>query len=208
MFLRCQSRSTPDRLRCAIVFAMRPDLIKASKYLSFVLRHRPDAIGLQLDEQGWATVDELIAAAARHGETLGLDVIRQVVAQNDKKRFALSENERRIRAVQGHSVEIDLRLQPQPPPPHLFHGTATRFLDSIRAQGLRSGDRQHVHLSADEETAVQVGARHGTPVVLAIDTSAMQRARHVFYRSENGVWLTDAVPAAFIAFPTDPIARR
>jgi putative RNA 2'-phosphotransferase len=187
---------------------VRPDLLEASKYLSFVLRHRPDAIGLQLDEQGWASVDELIAAAARHGEALSLDVIREVVAQNDKKRFALSEDERRIRAVQGHSVAVDLQLQPQAPPPQLFHGTATRFRDAIRAQGLRSGDRQHVHLSANEERAVRVGARHGTPVVLTIDTEAMERAGYLFYRSESGVWLTDAVPAAFIACPSDVVGCR
>ncbi len=180
---------------------MQDHLVKASKFLSFVLRHRPEAIGLQLDEEGWADVDALITAAARNGETLTLPLIRDVVEQNDKKRFAFSEDGRQIRAVQGHSVDVDLRLEPQEPPAQLFHGTATRFLDSIRAQGLIKGSRQHVHLSATEETAVRVGARHGKPVVLTIDTAAMRDARFVFYCSENGVWLTDAVPAEFITFP-------
>jgi putative RNA 2'-phosphotransferase len=183
------------------VRAVQGDLTSASKFLSFVLRHRPDAIGIELDSNGWVGLDELIAAAASHGETLSRDLIRQVVEQNDKKRFALSEDGERIRAVQGHSVSVDLQLEPTDPPRELFHGTATRFLASIRTEGLRSRSRQHVHLSADHETAVSVGSRHGKPVVLIVNASDMVAAGHKFYRSENGVWLTESVPAEFIVFP-------
>lgn len=180
---------------------MQRELIQSSKFLSFVLRHRPDAIGLVLDAEGWAGVDELIARASEHGEQLTVELIRKVVAQNDKQRFALSADERRIRAVQGHSIEVDLQLVPQIPPAILFHGTATRFLASIREHGLQGRGRQHVHLSPDAETAVRVGSRHGKPVVLEVSAAAMHAAGHQFYLSENGVWLTDAVPVEFIRFP-------
>lgn len=186
---------------CHSEHAMDADLVHASKFLSYVLRHKPEAIGLRLDDEGWADVDELIANAARNGERLTREVIGHVVAQNEKKRFALSDDGTRIRAVQGHSIAVDLRLEPVAPPERLFHGTATRFLDSIRQQGLRGGARQHVHLSADHDTAVAVGQRHGKPVVLEIDAARMAAAGHAFYRSENGVWLTGAVPVEFITFP-------
>jgi putative RNA 2'-phosphotransferase len=180
---------------------MRDDLVHASRFLSFVLRHRPDAIGLTLDAEGWADVRSLLAAAATHGEPLTLELIRQVVAENDKKRFSLSPDESRIRAVQGHSVPVDLQLQPVQPPARLYHGTATRFLPSIREHGLRSGSRQYVHLSISEDAAVEVGRRHGKPVVLTIDAGRMGGAGYRFRVAENGVWLTDAVPVEFILFP-------
>jgi putative RNA 2'-phosphotransferase len=180
---------------------MRDDLAKHSKFLSYVLRHKPDAVGIVLDEEGWADIDALIAAAATHGEPLTRELIQQIVDENDKKRFAISADGRRIRAVQGHSVSVDLKLTPQTPPAQLFHGTATRFVQSIRAEGLHSSNRQHVHLSPDEKTAVHVGSRHGKPVVLIVNSGAMHAAGHVFYFSANGVWLTEAVPAQFITFP-------
>ena len=176
---------------------MRSALTKTSKFLSFVLRHNPQAIGLQLDEQGWASVDELIAAATERGTKLSREMIRDVVATNDKKRFALSEDGSRIRANQGHSVKVDLGLEPVTPPEFLFHGTATRFMTSIRTQGLKPSGRHHVHLSPDRETALKVGSRHGVPVILRVEAGRMHAEGAVFYRSENGVWLTDRVKPCF-----------
>lgn len=174
-------------------------LVSASKFLSLVLRHQPELIGLELDANGWVDIDTLIARAAPK-RRLDRARIDAVVAANDKQRFAISADGRRIRANQGHSVAIDLALPPATPPQRLFHGTATRFVDSIRIEGLKPGSRQHVHLSRDVDTARKVGSRHGRPQVLRVDAAAMAAAGHVFHVSENGVWLTAAVPAAFIDF--------
>ncbi|GAB7129281.1 RNA 2'-phosphotransferase [Silvimonas sp. JCM 19000] len=179
---------------------MSSRLESQSKFLSLVLRHKPEQIGLTLDANGWADLDELIELARQYGAQLDRPTVLEIVATSDKKRFALNEDQSRIRASQGHSVAIDLALAPVEPPAMLFHGTATRFVDSIREQGLRPGSRQHVHLSQDVATATTVGARHGRAVVLTVDTAAMQRDGKVFYRSENGVWLTLAVPPQYIDF--------
>lgn len=179
-------------------------LERTSKFLSLVLRHQPEAIGLTLDDGGWVEVDRLIAQAVAHGKPLDRELLEEIVATNDKKRFAFSPDGRRIRASQGHSVRVELGLSPQTPPATLFHGTATRFLASIEAQGLVPGSRQHVHLSADVETAERVGARHGKPLVLPIQAAAMHRDGHVFFLSENGVWLTDAVPVRYIELQREP----
>lgn len=181
---------------------MTPSLVHHSKFLSLVLRHQPDKIGLVLDGSGWANVEELLERAAEHGRSLTREILEQIVAENDKQRFILSDDGRRIRANQGHSVKIDLALMPVEPPATLYHGTATRFIESIRATGLNSGSRQHVHLSADEVTATKVGQRHGKPVILLIQAVAMHAAGHAFYLSANGVWLTGRVPVEFIDFPT------
>ncbi|HEX5740957.1 MAG TPA: RNA 2'-phosphotransferase [Pilimelia sp.] len=170
--------------------------ITVSKRLSYVLRHRPDSIGLTLTPDGWTTVDALLAALAAHGTVLDRARLAHVVATNDKQRFHLDGD--RIRAHQGHSVPVDLALPPVPPPDALYHGTAARHLRSIRGAGLRRGRRHHVHLSADSATARRVGARHGVPVVLRVDAAAMAAAGHVFHRSANGVWLTDAVPPTYL----------
>ena len=180
---------------------MDASLVRTSKFLSKVLRHAPESVGLRLDEAGWVDVDELLAAAGRAGVALDRPTLERVVAENDKQRFALSPDGVRIRASQGHSVTVELGLEPVVPPDVLFHGTADRNLDSIRAQGLVPGRRTHVHLSADEATAVNVGRRHGRPVVLRVRAGEMHRAGHPFYRSDNGVWLTGAVPPAHIDFP-------
>lgn len=177
---------------------------RISKFLSYVLRHRPDAIGLRLDGQGWACVDELVEKANACGDvTLDRARLREVVENNDKKRFSLSEDGARIRAAQGHSVRVDLALEPAEPPEHLFHGTATRFLDSILREGLRPQQRQYVHLSKDPATAADVGRRYGRPVVLTVSARAMHERGFTFYLAENGVWLTDAVPPGYIHRPTD-----
>ncbi|MBX9623145.1 MAG: RNA 2'-phosphotransferase [Gemmataceae bacterium] len=180
------------------------DLVRVSKFLSLVLRHKPHEIGLALDPNGWADVDELIRLANVAGRRLDRPLLERVVAENDKKRFAFSDDGRRIRASQGHSVEVELDLPPVAPPDLLYHGTATRFLPSIRATGLRPGSRQHVHLSADETTAATVGRRHGEPVVLVVRAGEMAAAGFPFYRSVNGVWLTERVPAEFLTFPGSP----
>ncbi len=177
---------------------MERRLIQVSKFLSFVLRHRPEEVGLEFDENGWADVDELIAAAGRHGRQLTRALVEEVVEKNDKKRFTLSADGKRIRAAQGHSRPVDLGLPPVEPPEILFHGTATRFLESIMRDGLSPGQRQHVHLSPDEQTATAVGRRHGKPVVLRVRSGEMHRRGHQFYLSENGVWLTDHVSPGFI----------
>lgn len=172
--------------------------VKVSKYLSKHLRHQPERIGLTLDEGGWVEIDTLIAAAAAHGFRFSRTELDHVVAANDKKRFAVEGT--RIRASQGHSIEVDLGLPPATPPQYLYHGTVARNLESIRAAGLRPMNRHDVHLSADRETATRVGARRGRPVVLTVDAAAMHRAGHVFHVSANGVWLTPAVPSEYLRF--------
>lgn len=179
--------------------AAMTDLVSASKFLSLVLRHQPEVIGLSLDAEGWADIDELIHLAHGH-KPLTRALIEAVVANNNKQRFAISADGQRIRARQGHSIEVDLGFVPVAPPAQLYHGTATRFVASIQRDGLVKRNRQHVHLSADADTATTVGSRHGTPVVLIVHAAAMAAAGHAFFRSENGVWLTDAVPAALIDF--------
>jgi putative RNA 2'-phosphotransferase len=174
--------------------------VKVSKYLSKHLRHQPERIGLRLDEGGWVAIDTLLEAAAAHGFRLTRDELVHVVATNDKQRFAIDGA--RIRASQGHTVEVDLGLPPAAPPPYLYHGTVARNVGPIRSEGLRPMDRHDVHLSADRETAVRVGARRGSPVVLAVDAAAMHRAGHVFHVSANGVWLTRAVPPSYLRFPS------
>jgi len=182
--------------------------VRISKFLSLVLRHKPEAVGLSLDSGGWVAVEELIAAAQRASVRLDRDVLRQVVMQNDKQRFALSDDGQRIRANQGHSLPVELGLVPLPPPEWLFHGTATRFVESIKRQGLLPGKRTHVHLSPDEHTAVAVGKRHGKPVVLTIQAAQMHQRGCDFYRSDNGVWLTRTVPAEYIVVPSTSDSRR
>lgn len=175
------------------------NLVSTSKFLSLVLRHQPEIIGLSLDDAGWADIDVLIRLSQPH-RPLTRALIEQVVEENSKQRFAISEDGRRIRANQGHSIEVELGLQPLAPPTRLYHGTATRFVDAIRREGLVKRSRQHVHLSADADTATAVGARHGKPAVLIVRAGEMAAAGHAFFRSENGVWLTDAVPVGFIDF--------
>ena len=172
-----------------------------SKFLSLVLRHRPESIGIDLDAQGWTPIEALIAKAHRQGTEISESELRQVVAESDKQRFAVSEDGMRIRANQGHSVPVDLALNLQTPPAVLYHGTVARFLESIRRQGLIQGQRHHVHLSPDRDTAVKVGSRRGKAVVLEIDSQQMHKGGSVFYLSQNGVWLTDCVPAGYITFP-------
>lgn len=179
-------------------------LVEASKFLSFVLRHQPEAIGVALDTDGWSNVNELIAGAARQGKQLSRALIEQVVATNNKRRFELSGDGQCIRAVQGHSTRsVQRQFEPRQPPEVLFHGTArhgtaSRFVAAIDREGLKPGSRHHVHLSADEQTARAVGIRYGLPVVLVVDAARMHAQGFVFHQAENGVWLTARVPPAFL----------
>ena len=172
--------------------------VRISKFLSLVLRHQPQRAGIELDEAGWVDVDELLAGCARSGIRLDRARLEQLVRDSDKQRFALSEDGKRIRANQGHSVEVSLGYTPKEPPEVLFHGTVERFLSSIREKGLLRGSRHHVHLSADESTAAKVGQRRGRPVVLRVHAGAMHRDGHEFFVSDNGVWLTEHVPAIYL----------
>lgn len=180
---------------------MSDRIVRASKFMSLVLRHRPDKIGLALDANGWAKVADLVTCSRNGGLALSVELIREVVETNDKKRFVLSEDGERIRAAQGHSITVDLELTPQEPPELLYHGTPSHAVESIRQQGLLKGKRHHVHLSPDRETAKRVGQRYGRPVILMVQAGTMWQAGIPFFCSENGVWLTDWVAPKYITFP-------
>ena len=170
-----------------------------SNKLSYILRHLPEAIGLSLDKEGSVVISDVVHCAAEEGYKRDNIPIRSIVNNSDKKRFTISDDGLRIRAAQGHSSQqVDIKYEEKTPPEFLYHGTATRFLISIRAQGLHAKDRQYVHLSADEETAIQVGNRHGKPIVLKIKALTMYEQGFKFYQADNGVWLTDIVPYRFI----------
>ena len=173
-------------------------LVKISKYLSKHLRHQPERLGLTLQPGGWVPVADLLAACARHNLPLSRVELDEVVARNNKRRFSFDPTGTLIRANQGHSVTVDLELEPVQPPAVLYHGTGHSAAETITREGLRRMGRHHVHLSSDRETARVVGARHGRPVVFAIDAAAMRAAGHLFYRSDNGVWLVDHVPPGYL----------
>lgn len=174
------------------------DITRISKFMSLVLRHQPETIGLTLDENGWADTTELIEKMNRQGYTITPQLMQQVVATNAKKRFAFNEDGTRIRAAQGHSIAVNLSLPQQVPPATLYHGTGEKSVASILSTGLDKRSRHQVHLSADTATAIAVGRRHGKPVLFEIATGQMHQDGFLFYLSENGVWLTDAVPAKYL----------
>jgi putative RNA 2'-phosphotransferase len=178
---------------------MPMDHVQLSKFLSLVLRHRPDAIGLALDPQGWAGIDELVKKGKAAGQRFSRDELLHIVETSDKKRFSVSSDWLRIRAAQGHSLPVELGLLPSRPPPVLYHGTATRFVGSILSEGLKPQARQHVHLSLSESTARRVGERHGKPYIFVVDALSMHTMGFQFYLADNGVWLTDHVPTEFLA---------
>lgn len=182
--------------------------IKLSKRLALVLRHRPDSIGIELDAHGWVPIRTLLAALATHGVACSRGDLDRVVADNDKRRYEIDEARDRIRARQGHSVAVDLDLAPADPPPRLFHGTPRRNIDSILATGLTKGSRHHVHLSPDRDTAARVGARRGEFVIFLVDAAAMAADGITFWRTDNDVWLTDAVaPRYLVLEPAHEIKR-
>ena len=171
-----------------------------SKFLSYVLRHHPESIGIQLDAQGWVNVSALLQACGNHGKGLSLGELKTVVAENEKQRFSFSEDGLRIRANQGHSVQVDLGYKRAEPPEMLYHGTARGRLAAIRQHGLLKGSRHHVHLSPDATTARRVGQRHGKPVVLVVRAGQMHADGHAFFLSANGVWLTEHVLPRYLIF--------
>ncbi len=173
-------------------------LVRVSKYLSKHLRHEPERLGLKLAPGGWVEVDALLAACAADRFPVTRAELEEVVAASDKRRFAFDESKTRIRANQGHSVEVDLQLEPVEPPAVLYHGTGSQNTEAIRRDGLNRMSRHHVHLSGDMSTALNVGARHGKPVVFEVDAAKMHQAGYEFYQSTNGVWLVDHVPPEYL----------
>ncbi len=172
-------------------------LVKASKYLSKHLRHSPEELGLTLEVGGWVKVDDLLAACAKRNIKLTLEELKEVVEKNSKQRFSFDETKTRIRANQGHSVEVDLQLEPAVPPDVLYHGTSRAVVGNLYKNGILKMNRHHVHLSPDIETAVKVGKRHGVPVVFHIDAKRMHEDGYIFYCSDNGVWLVEEVPPEY-----------
>ncbi|WP_420001153.1 RNA 2'-phosphotransferase [Acinetobacter sp. LF10] len=173
---------------------------QTSKFLSLILRHKPEQIGLQLDQEGWAKIDELIEAAQQHNTFLDDELIQTIVAQCDKKRFQISDDGLNIRAVQGHStLTVQREMIALKPPQYLYHGTASRFIDSIQTQGLIAGQRHYVHLSEHKETALNVGQRYGKPILFLIDTVQMYKDGFTFHQAENGVWLITHVPTQYLS---------
>jgi putative RNA 2'-phosphotransferase len=171
-------------------------ITKLSKYLSYHLRHAPEELGLTLQPEGWVNVADLLKAKGKY--TMTRAELDEVVATSDKKRFGFDATGEKIRANQGHSVAVDLKLEPMGPPPLLYHGTPEKAVAAILESGLQKMDRHHVHLSGDRQTARQVGSRRGIPVILQVDAAAMDAAGLIFYRSANGVWLTDVVPPEYL----------
>lgn len=173
--------------------------ISKGKFLSLILRHQPETIGLKLDEAGWADVEDLLARLAAHNKRLSRAELEELVFTNDKQRYSFNEDASKIRANQGHSLKtVDLQLEPVIPPAILYHGTASRFVDAILQTGLQAQSRQHVHLSQDLETASKVGARHGKPVIFLVAAQQMHLDGLNFYCSANNVWLTEKVSANYL----------
>ena len=172
-------------------------LKETSKYISLILRHKPDVIGITLDEHGWANVDELIAGVSKT-HPLNMATLEQIVAEDEKQRYSFNEDKTLIRANQGHSIPVDVELEEKEPPEILFHGTGEKYVDSINKEGLIPKSRLYVHLSANEDTALKVGQRHGKPVIFKVKSGKMHRDGFKFYCSVNGVWLTKSVPVEYL----------
>jgi len=169
-----------------------------SKFLSLVLRHKPETIKIKLDKNGWVEVDELLAKLKQHNKEIPLMELKEIVYFNDKKRFEFNEDETKIRAAQGHSVKVDLQLKAQRPPMELYHGTVSKFLDAIKKDGLKKMNRHAVNLSHDLSTATKVGIRRGEAIILVVNSGAMYADKFKFFQSKNGVWLVDEVPPKYI----------
>lgn len=168
-----------------------------SKFISLILRHKPEVIGISLDEHGWANVDELLAGIGRT-RLIDMGILEEIVRMDEKQRYTFNEDHTRIRANQGHSIQVDVELEEKEPPEYLFHGTGRKYMESIDQTGLIPKNRLYVHLSGDQETAVKVGKRHGEPIVYQVAAGAMSRGGHKFWRSANGVWLAKHVPLEYL----------
>lgn len=169
-----------------------------SKFISLILRHKPEAVGITLDEHGWANVEELLAGMNRAGTAIDMELLQKIVAEDEKRRYSFNEDMTLIRANQGHSIPVDVELEEAAPPDILYHGTGEKYVDSIDAQGLIPKSRLYVHLSGDKDAAVKVGQRHGKPVVYVVESGKMYKDGFKFFRSVNGVWLTKEVPVRYI----------
>lgn len=175
------------------------DLKKTSVFISLILRHKPEVIGISLDRHGWASVSELIEGINKTGKySIDMSMLEEIVRTDNKQRYSFNANKTKIRANQGHSINVDVELKEAVPPDILYHGTGEKYVESINAEGLKPKSRLYVHLSKDIDTAVSVGKRHGKPVVYQISAGEMHRQGYMFYLSENGVWLTKIVPVNFI----------
>ena len=175
------------------------NLKKTSVFISLILRHKPDVIGISLNEHGWANVQELISGINKTGKySIDMTMLEEIVRTDNKQRYSFNEDRSKIRANQGHSINVDVELKETVPPEILYHGTGEKYVDSINAEGLKPKSRLYVHLSKDVETAVTVGSRHGKSVVYTVASGEMQRQGYTFYLSENGVWLTKNVPIDFM----------
>ena len=181
---------------------MDKKLVTLSKFLSMILRHRPEEIAIMLDENGWVNIEELIELSGKNlGVNFTKDEIRQMMEENDKPRFSFNKDETKIKANYGHSVPVDLALEPATPPEILYHGTAIRFLDNLQKEGIIRRARNYVHLFSDEDTALEVGVRHGKPIVLIVKTGKMVRDGFTFFKTDDDTWLTEKVPKEYVNFP-------
>ena len=177
--------------------------VKLGRFLSLILRHHPEEAGIALDEHGWAEVEELLDGVCSTGRQIDRETLERIVREDNKQRYSFNAEHTKIRANQGHSVQVDVELKKMQPPQYLYHGTATRFLPDIQTDGIKKMNRQYVHLSPDYQTAVAVGGRYGVPVVLRVDTGAMAQNGVTFFRSENGVWLCEYVPPEYFCVVED-----
>ena len=167
--------------------------VELGKFISLILRHKPEVIGISLDKNGYADVKELLDGINKAGKEIDIITLERIVKENNKKRYCFNEDKTKIRANQGHSLDVDVELKIAEPPKVLYHGTADRFLEGIKEKGISKQSRQYVHLSKDKETAIDVGKRHGKPIVLVIDTEKMLKDGYIFYLSKNNVWLCDDI---------------
>ena len=179
---------------------MKKNLNKLGRFLSFILRHSPQTINIKLDKNGWTDVNELIKGINENGKKINFEMLNEIVETNDKKRYEFNENFTKIRACQGHSLDVDLELKSVMPPKFLYHGTAERFLPKIKSEGIKKISRQYVHLSETYETAYNVGKRHGKPFIIKVLAEKMYKDGIKFFISKNGVWLTDDIEVKYLEF--------
>ena len=172
--------------------------IKLGRFISLILRHHPEQIGITLDSEGWADTQALLDGINASGRRIDMETLERIVRENNKQRYSFNGDKSKIRANQGHSIPVEVGMQVMTPPDRLYHGTATRFLDSIKRDGIKKMSRLYVHLTKDVETAVSIGKRHGKPVVLVIDTKAMHKDGYTFRLSDNGVWQSEDIPWRYV----------
>lgn len=177
---------------------IKNDDVSLGRFISLVLRHNPDAAGITLDKQGWADTEKLIAGIKATGRKIDMETLERIVRENNKQRYSFNEDKSKIRANQGHSIPVEVGMEIKTPPDILYHGTARGSLDSIRLQGIRKMNRLYVHLSPDAETAINVGKRHGKPVVLTVDAKRMAADGYIFRLSDNGVWQSEDIPWEYV----------